>query len=46
MAATDRKAHWQNVYTTKAENEVSWYEDTPDLSLRLLSEAGLMPEAF
>ncbi|KAA0694520.1 class I SAM-dependent methyltransferase [Neorhizobium sp. P12A] len=44
MTATDRKAHWQNVYTTKAENEVSWYEDTPDLSLRLLSEAGLMPE--
>lgn len=44
MAATGRQTHWEDVYTTKADNEVSWYEDTPELSLTLLREAGLTPE--
>ncbi|MBZ9654891.1 class I SAM-dependent methyltransferase [Phyllobacterium lublinensis] len=44
MTATDRQAHWQNVYSTKAETELSWYEDTPEFSLSLLREAGLNPE--
>ncbi|MDX1000827.1 methyltransferase domain-containing protein [Sinorhizobium medicae] len=44
MAATDRQTHWEDVYTTKADTEVSWYEDTPELSLTLLREAGLTPE--
>jgi ubiquinone/menaquinone biosynthesis C-methylase UbiE len=44
MAVTDRQAHWENVYTTKAETEVSWYEATPELSLALLRGAGLTPE--
>ena len=41
MATLERHAHWENVYTTKAEGEVSWYEASPELSLALLSEAGL-----
>lgn len=44
MIAVDRKTHWEGVYTTKAESEVSWYEDTPELSLALLREAGLTPD--
>lgn len=41
MATGDRQTHWQGVYTTKSDIEVSWYEDTPELSLTLLREAGL-----
>lgn len=44
MAALDRQSHWEGVYTANAETEVSWYEDTPELSLSLLREAGLTPE--
>lgn len=44
MAALDRQSHWEGVYTAKAETEVSWYEDTPELSLSLLREAGLTQE--
>jgi SAM-dependent methyltransferase len=44
MTATDRQNHWEGVYKTKADTEVSWYEDTPELSLALLREAGLTPE--
>jgi 2-polyprenyl-3-methyl-5-hydroxy-6-metoxy-1,4-benzoquinol methylase len=44
MAATGRQTHWEDVYTTKADTELSWYEDTPELSLTLLREAGLKPE--
>jgi ubiquinone/menaquinone biosynthesis C-methylase UbiE len=44
MATLDRQTHWQGVYTTKTDSEVSWYEDTPDLSLKLLRQAGLTPE--
>lgn len=43
MPPHDRQTHWQTVYTTKAETEVSWFDDTPDLSLTLLAEAGLTP---
>jgi ubiquinone/menaquinone biosynthesis C-methylase UbiE len=43
MATPDRRTHWQGVYTTKSDSEVSWYEDTPELSLTLLHEAGLTP---
>jgi len=43
MTTVDRQSHWENVYTTKGEAEVSWYEDTPELSLELLREAGLIP---
>ncbi|TCU19323.1 class I SAM-dependent methyltransferase [Rhizobium sullae] len=44
MSTSDRQAHWQTVYTTKAETEVSWYEDAPDLSMVLLRQAGLTPD--
>ena len=38
---TDRKKHWENVYTTKPSTEVSWYQAKPDVSLRLIRDTGL-----
>jgi SAM-dependent methyltransferase len=29
-------AHWQNVYKEKAENQVSWFQETPAISLELI----------
>ena len=37
----DRKQHWERVYETKAEREVSWFQAEPAVSLRLLEAAGL-----
>lgn len=39
------QSHWENVYSTKADNEVSWYEESPELSLSLIRQAGLGPDA-
>jgi SAM-dependent methyltransferase len=36
MAEIDRKAHWENVYSTKGETGVSWYQREPRLSLELI----------
>ena len=36
---SDRTAHWEAVYTTKSENEVSWFQETPATSLRLIRDA-------
>jgi SAM-dependent methyltransferase len=38
--ATERRAHWQSVYTTKGEREVSWFQETPAPSLELLALIG------
>ena len=36
MSEEASKTHWETVYTTKAENEVSWFQDNPALSLELI----------
>ena len=36
---TDRRAHWNETYSTKAENQVSWFQDKPDRSLDLITAA-------
>lgn len=41
----DRKAHWQNVYRTKAVDSVSWYRPHLDVSLELLGLAGLSADS-
>jgi SAM-dependent methyltransferase len=38
---SDRSDHWQQVYQTKADDAVSWFEASPDTSLDLLDAAGL-----
>lgn len=37
----DPRAHWERVYTTKGEKEVSWFEALPSVSLRMMEAAGL-----
>lgn len=37
----ERTEHWNRVYTTKTEREVSWFESLPGLSLAMLDAAGL-----
>lgn len=37
----DRTSHWQRVYTTKAETDVSWFETSPAISLQLIEAAGM-----
>jgi hypothetical protein len=37
---SDRQAHWEDVYTKKGENEVSWFQENPAPSLQLIAQAG------
>lgn len=37
----DRQTHWNDVYATKAERGVSWFEALPSVSLEMLDAAGL-----
>jgi trans-aconitate methyltransferase len=41
MISPDRQAHWENVYTTKDEKEVSWFEESPAISLDLIRSIGV-----
>ena len=45
MDKTDRQAHWQNVYATKAEREVSWFQENPAPSLDLIATTGISSDA-
>ena len=40
MGDASRQAHWETVYTTKSENEVSWFQQSPAPSLELIVQAG------
>ncbi|WP_407155804.1 class I SAM-dependent methyltransferase [Bradyrhizobium sp. STM 3557] len=40
MQSEDRRAHWESVYSKKRENEVSWFEENPVLSLELFAQVG------
>lgn len=35
-----RADHWQNVYATKADDSVSWFEPSPVFSLQLIADSG------
>jgi hypothetical protein len=37
----DRQQHWNSVFRTKAERDLSWFEALPQTSIRLLEAAGL-----
>ena len=45
MDAASRRAHWERVYLTKGENEVSWFQDNAAASLELIELAGATPGA-
>ena len=38
MENFDRKKHWENIYQTKALNEVSWYQPIPETSLEMINK--------
>ncbi|RXG87400.1 class I SAM-dependent methyltransferase [Bradyrhizobium zhanjiangense] len=42
---SDRSAYWDNVYATKGEAEVSWFQSSPTTSLAMIRAANLDPEA-
>jgi SAM-dependent methyltransferase len=45
MGDVGRTAHWQKVYTSKGEQEVSWFQESPAPSLELIDLAGLSQDA-
>jgi trans-aconitate methyltransferase len=42
MSDLSRQHHWEKVYTTRGESEVSWFQETPALSLELIELVGAM----
>ena len=40
----DTKQHWEHIYRTKAEGDVSWFEALPAASLRMIEAAGIYPD--
>ena len=40
MNTESRQTHWERVYTTKGEKEVSWFQENPAPSLDLIAKAG------
>ncbi len=36
MTDTGRQGHWENVYASKGESQVSWFQETPAISLELI----------
>ncbi|RXT44815.1 class I SAM-dependent methyltransferase [Bradyrhizobium betae] len=43
MTSSGRAAHWQTVYESKGEREVSWFQESPSPSLELIVLAGARP---
>ncbi len=41
----NKKAHWENVYRTKGRDEVSWFREHLDTSLRMITNTGVGKDA-
>lgn len=41
----NKKAHWENVFATKQETEVSWYQQKPETSINFFVENNISKEA-
>ena len=41
----NKKAHWENVFTTKTETEVSWFQENPETSVNFVKEFDLSKNA-
>src|ERR1041385_3741274 len=41
MSNLGRQAHWENVYQTKGERDVSWFQESPAISLDLIRATGV-----
>ena len=42
---SDRSSHWETVYSTKAENQLSWFQESPAISLELIKATGANKDA-
>jgi trans-aconitate methyltransferase len=45
MEELARQHHWENVYREKGEYQVSWFQETPAISLELLGAVGATPRS-
>jgi len=45
METSERKSHWEKIYSTKQLDEVSWFQKTPTTSLELIKELNLQLSA-
>ena len=45
MNSVERHAHWQTVYQTKGEHDMSWFEESPAISLELIRATGVSTAA-
>jgi hypothetical protein len=45
MNDASRREHWEKVYTTKGESEVSWFQEDPTPSLEMMAVAGITPQS-
>ncbi|MFQ5553335.1 MAG: class I SAM-dependent methyltransferase [Thermoplasmata archaeon] len=45
MEKSPYKAHWERVWTEKGQREVSWFQERPEVSLRLLERVGTDPSS-
>lgn len=45
MENFDRTKHWENIYQTKQLTEVSWYQPTPETSLDMIQQTGILKDA-
>ena len=41
----NRKEHWEKVFATKQENEVSWYQIKPEISIKFFSDNQIPKDA-
>ena len=41
----DKKQHWEDIYGRKEDQQVSWYQDVPETSLRLIDELQLSKDS-
>ena len=39
------KSHWEKIYATKRQDEVSWYQPTPGISLDFIHELNIPKDA-
>jgi SAM-dependent methyltransferase len=45
MPSTDPREHWERIYATKADEQLSWFEPLPEISVRLLAAAGMTSDS-
>jgi ubiquinone/menaquinone biosynthesis C-methylase UbiE len=41
----ERKSHWENIYQSKDQKEMSWFQETPETSLSLIRQFNILKTA-